>query len=301
MIQLIAIFAALIVGYGFKSFPLKEHSLNFILYFIVVLILFVMGYELGSQVTNLKAEIIQIGKIVMVFSVCLFVANFIAGMIVLRRLNKELRKERHVSKSANYWDFAKASGKYVSIVIVGIVAGQVIHYPLTALSELISGLLFVLLFIIGHQMRVSGVALRQVIINKSGLLLALVIIISSLAAGSMAALLSGLPLRSGLMLSSGFGWYTLASILNGNLLGQQYGTIAFFIDFIRELVAIILIPSLGQIFPATFVAYSGGTAMDFTLPIIKQNLHERCTLLAISSGMLLSLAVPILIPLLAKL
>ena len=41
--------------------------------------------------------------------------------------------------------------------------------------------------------------------------------------------------------------------------------------------------------------------MDFTLPIIKQNLDERCVLLAISSGMLLSLAVPILIPLWARL
>ncbi|TXJ03121.1 MAG: DUF340 domain-containing protein, partial [Neisseriales bacterium] len=76
---------------------------------------------------------------------------------------------------------------------------------------------------------------------------------------------------------------------------------SFFIDFIREIIAIILIPSLGQRYPATFVAYSGATAMDFSLPIIKQNLHEDCILLAISSGMLLSVAVPILITLFAKL
>ena len=300
MLQLIAIFAALVVGYAFKKLPIKNSLLNHLLFAVVVLILFIMGYELGSKSNHLWLELMKLGKVVMVFSLCLIVLNFGGGFLLLRKLNKSLRKPQHAQHSANYWEFAKASGKYVIMVVIGIIVGRMVQYPLMQLSELISGLLFVLLFIIGHQMRVSGVSLGAVILNKSGLLLALTIGISSLLGGCIAATALGLPLRTGLMLSSGFGWYTLASILNGNLLGHDYGTIAFFIDFIRELVAILLIPSLGQLLPATMVGYSGGTAMDFTLPIIKQNLDERCVLLAISSGMILSIAVPILIPLFAK-
>ena len=89
------------------------------------------------------------------------------------------------------------------------------------------------------------------------------IMISSLFAGLIAAATLGLPLKSGMMLSSGFGWYTLSSILNTSFIDHNFGACSFFIDFIREVIVIILIPSLGQRYPATFVAYSGATAMDF--------------------------------------
>ena len=154
---------------------------------------------------------------------------------------------------------------------------------------------------LGNEKSIPFFPESEIIFNKNGLRLALMIITSSLLAGIVAAFLLGLPAKSGLMLSSGFGWYTLSSILNTSFIDHNFGACSFFIDFIREIIAIILIPSLGQRYPATFVAYSGATAMDFSLPIIKQNLHEDCILLAISSGMLLSVAVPILITLFAKL
>lgn len=301
MLQLLAIFAALLVGYLFKRLPCSERQLNYLLTAIVVVILFVMGYELGSRSGDLANELAQIGKIIIIFTGLLMFANLCAGWLFLKHLNRSLKVKHHQAKNADFKAFIRVSGKYLVMVVVGVATGKFIHHPLADLNQIISGLLFILLFIIGHQMRVAGVALQQILFNKDGIILTLVIVISSLAAGMLAALISGIPLNNGLILSSGFGWYTLASILTGSLLGQQYGTIAFFVDFSRELLAILLIPSLGQLFPATMVGYSGGTAMDFTLPIIKQNLHERCVLLAISSGMLLSLAVPVLIPLWARL
>lgn len=301
MLQLLAIFGALLVGYAFRRLPLSERHLNYGLTLIVVLILFVMGYELGSHSDHLVAELTEIGQLVLIFTVVLLIFNFIGGFLFLNYLNRLLRKAHHQAKRADFKAFMVVSGKYMVMVALGIATGKLVHHPLGELNEVISGLLFILLFIVGHQMRASGVALRQILVNRNGIIVALIICISSLAGGIIAAVIAGIPLRTGLIYSSGFGWYTLASILTGSLLGQQAGTVAFFIDFSRELLAIILIPSLGQLFPATMVGYSGGTAMDFSLPIIKQNLDERCVLLAISSGMLLSLAVPVLIPLWARL
>jgi uncharacterized membrane protein YbjE (DUF340 family) len=301
MIQLLAILGALVLGYGIKNLPISDGALNKTLVYIVVLILFVMGYELGSSSSDLLSQLISLSRIVVTFTIALFLANFYACYWLLKKINRSLRKPLHHSKNANFIQFARESGKYVVIIIIGMSCGVLIKHPLHALSEFISLLLFILLFIIGHQMRANGVSLISVILNRNGLKLATLIIISSLIAGSIAAYICGIKWTHGLILSSGFGWYTLSSILTGNLIDQNYGAMAFFIDFIREVIAIILIPSLGQRYPASMVGYCGGTAMDFSLPVIKQNLHEECVILAISSGMLLSIAVPVLISVFAKL
>ena len=301
MIQLLAILGALVLGYGIKNLPISDSVLNKTLVYIVVLILFVMGYELGSSSSDLLSQLISLSRIVVTFTIALFLANFYACYWLLKKVNRSLRKPLHHSQNANFFQFAKESGKYVAIIIIGMWVGVFIKHPLHELSEVISLLLFILLFIIGHQMRANGVSLISVILNRNGLKLATLIIISSFVAGSIAAYICGIRWANGLILSSGFGWYTLSSILTGNLIDQNYGAMAFFIDFIREVIAIILIPSLGQRYPASMVGYCGGTAMDFSLPVIKQNLHEECVILAISSGMLLSIAVPVLISVFAKL
>jgi len=301
MLQLIAIIGALVLGYAIKNLPLSHKLLNQLLVYIVVMILFVMGYELGSSSSDLAMQLIALSRVVLTYTILLFLANFYACYWLLYKYNKSLRRPLHVSEGANLWAFAKESGKYVVIIIIGMFIGVFFKHPLSELSEVISGLLFVLLFVIGHQMRANGVSLLSVLLNKYGIYLAFIIISSSLVGGSIAAFICGIEWKKGLMLSSGFGWYTLSSILNGNLIDQNFGTMSFFIDFIREVIAIILVPSLGQRYPATMVGYCGGTAMDFSLPVIKQNLHKDCVLLAISSGMVLSIAVPVLISLFAKL
>lgn len=301
MLQLFTLLGALLIGYSVRHLSIKIQILNQVLFVIVVLILFVMGYEFGSSTTDLWGQLLQIGKKVLVFGGLLFIFNLITTGVILSKENNLMRVENQVLKKANYWQFTLESGKYIVIIAAGVLAGILLKKPLTTITQIINILLFILLFIIGHQMRVGGVVLKDAIFNKTGLKLAIAIIVSSLIAGVLAAFILGLPISHGLMLSSGFGWYTLSSILDSGLINQSFGTTAFFIDFSRELLAIIFLPSLGRYFPVSMVGYCGGTAMDFSLPIIKQNLHQNCVILAISSGMILSLAVPVLIPLFARL
>lgn len=301
MEQLAILFIALIFGYQLKKLPISTANLNKCLLMIVILILVVMGYDFGSGASDLFAELMVIGKRVAVFGSLLFIFNIVATMLWLRHENLQLRHPDHAVVEANYLQFAIESGKYLVMITIGVIIGVMIHRPLHNFNLIINLLLLFLLFIIGHQMRKNGVSLKEVILNKIGFKLSLVIALSSLLAGIIAAVILSMPLNDGLVLSSGFGWYTLSSILTGQLVSQDFGTSAFFIDFSRELVAIILLPSLGRFIPLSMVGYCGGTAMDFSLPIIKQNLDEKCVIVAISSGMLLSCAVPLLIPLFAKL
>lgn len=300
MEQLIILFVALFAGYQIRKLPFPEKILNYLLLFIVILILAVMGYEFGSSSSDLWSQLIQIAKRVVVFGGLLFAFNIGATVIFLRKDNKKLRHPDHNVVEANYLQFALESGKYLIMIAVGVMAGVVFHKPITNLSTIINWLLIVLLFIIGHQMRKNDVSLKEILLNKTGFRLAIIIFFSSLLAGILAALLIGLPVKDGLILTSGFGWYSLSSILTGQLLNQDYGATIFFIDFTRELVAIALLPSIGRFIPVSMVGYCGGTAMDFSLPIIKQNLDEKCVIVAISSGMLLSCAVPVLIPFFVK-
>ena len=143
MLQLLAIFGALLVGYAFRRLPLSERHLNYGLTIIVVLILFVMGYELGSRSEHLVNELAGIGRLVLIFTLVLFILNLGGGWLFLGFLNRSLKQAHHQAQCADFKAFILISGKYIAMVVVGIIAGKLIHHPLGELNQVISGLLFI--------------------------------------------------------------------------------------------------------------------------------------------------------------
>jgi uncharacterized membrane protein YbjE (DUF340 family) len=259
-----------------------------------------MGYEFGSYTDDLYIQFIHIGKIFITFTFILFIFNFLAISLFIKNSFYK-PKPSNAKRYPNYTVFIQESSKYILLVLLGIGLGRLLRIKLTIINPLISSILFIVLFIIGRQLRLQNIALKHIFLNKTGLKISTLIIISSLAGGAVGAWILNLPLQNGLILSCGFGWYSLSGILDTRLIDQNFGTAAFFIDFLRELIAIILLPSIGRLFPTAIVGYCGATAMDFSLPIIKENLGEQIVPIAISSGMILSIIVPVLLPLLAKL
>ncbi len=65
----------------------------------------------------------------------------------------------------------------------------------------------------------------------------------------------------------------------------------------REIGALLLIPIFCRINEHVSVGYSGATAMDFTLPMLSKFHGADIIPTAIASGFILSLCVPIFIPL----
>jgi len=153
------------------------------------------------------------------------------------------------------------------------------------------------LLLIGCQLRNSGMTLREILLNTWGMKIAVVVILSSWLGGAVAALLLNLPLTNGLALASGFGWYSLSGILITDGLSPVYGGAAFIIDLSRELIAILIIPSLIRRHPSAAIGYGGATSMDFTLPMIQKSGGNEYVPLAIVSGFILSLSAPLFISL----
>ncbi|MCS5961278.1 lysine exporter LysO family protein [Klebsiella pneumoniae subsp. pneumoniae] len=94
---------------------------------------------------------------------------------------------------------------------------------------------------------------------------------SSLLGGILNAFILGLPLKTGLAMASGFGWYSLSGILLTESFGPVIGSAAFFNDLCRELLAIMLIRALFAAAAPRRWGYAAPPSMDFTLPVLQRS------------------------------
>ncbi|ANP76826.1 lysine exporter LysO family protein [Vibrio sp. 10N.222.51.C8] len=288
---MIFIFAPLVVGYLFaisnaQTLEFINRSTSRLIYVILAL----MGLSLAA-LDNLGSNLQTILLYTVTFFVCLSVCNLMA----LPAIDKLLPLKTDSSKKKlPLSSMAMESAKLILVVGSGLIAGLVLPIGLDWVDTASEWILFVLLFFIGIQLRNSGLTLRQILLNKHGMVIAITIIITSMLGGVIAAYILDIPLFKALAMSSGFGWYSLAGILMGDAFGPVYGGASFMLELLRELVALVLIPVLIRSYPCTSIGYAGATAMDFTLPVIQTTGGVRCVPIAIVSGFILSLLVPIL-------
>ncbi|UPR30465.1 lysine exporter LysO family protein [Vibrio crassostreae] len=288
---MIFIFAPLVVGYLFaisnaQTLEFINRSTSRLIYVILAL----MGLSLAA-LDNLGSNLQTILLYTVTFFVCLSVCNLMA----LPAIDKLLPLKTDSSKKKlPLSSMAMESAKLILVVGSGLIAGLVLPIGLDWVDTASEWILFVLLFFIGIQLRNSGLTLRQILLNKHGMVISITIIITSMLGGVIAAYILDIPLFKALAMSSGFGWYSLAGILMGDAFGPVYGGASFMLELLRELVALVLIPVLIRSYPCTSIGYAGATAMDFTLPVIQTTGGVRCVPIAIVSGFILSLLVPIL-------
>jgi uncharacterized membrane protein YbjE (DUF340 family) len=126
---------------------------------------------------------------------------------------------------------------------------------------------------------------------------------ASVAAGTLLGsllvpLLIPIGFRETLAVGAGFGWYSLSGVLLMQLHSAELGALAFLSNVFRELLSIVTIPLLARYAgPFTCIAPGGATTMDTTLPLISRFSGAESSLLAFINGLLLTICVPILIPL----
>ncbi|TQI79895.1 uncharacterized membrane protein YbjE (DUF340 family) [Serratia fonticola] len=292
---LLIILLPLIVGY---LIPLRSKSLiqtiNRLLSWMVYVILFFMGISLAF-LENLSSNLLLIFQYTAVFFLCIFFANLLLLFLLERR--RPWRNTHKQEKLPSRLHMALESLKLCGVVLGGFALGLT-QWPWLQFAGLGSeyALIFLLL-LVGIQLRNSGMTLRQIALNRRGMVVALVVAFSSLAGGLLAAQLLALPLKTGLAMASGFGWYSLSGILISDAYGPVMGSAAFFNDLARELVAIMLIPTLVRRSRSSALGLCGATSMDFTLPVLQRSGGLEMVPPAIVHGFLLSLLAPILIAL----
>lgn len=289
---LLIILLPLIAGY---LIPLKNtaalKTINRLLSWIVYVILFFMGISLAF-LDNLSSNLMSIFHYSAVSVVVILLCNCAA----LFWLDKSLpwRHNHHQEKLPSRIAMALESLKLCGVVVLGFALGLTGMNFLIHATEASEYTLIFLLFLIGIQLRNNGMTLRQIVLNRRGMIVAVLVVGSSLVGGVINAFILDLPIRTGLAMASGFGWYSLSGILMTESYGPVIGSATFFNDLARELVAIMLIPGLVRRSRSAALGLCGATSMDFTLPVLQRSGGLEMVPAAIVHGFILSLLVPLL-------
>ena len=289
---LLIILLPLVIGY---LIPLHRPSalklITRLLSWIVYVILFFMGISLAF-LDNLASNLLAILHYASVSVVIIMLCNIAALMWLEQKMpwQNHHRQEKLPSRLA----MALESLQLCGVVLIGFLIGLSGLSFLQHATEASEYTLIFLLFLIGIQLRNNGMTLRQIVLNRRGMIVAVVVMVSSLLGGVINAFILDLPLKTGLAMASGFGWYSLSGILLTESYGPVIGSAAFFNDLARELLAIMLIPGLVRRSRSTALGLCGATSMDFTLPVLQRSGGVEIVPAAIVHGFILSLLVPIL-------
>lgn len=289
---LLIILIPLIVGY---LIPLRQLSalklINRLLSWIVYVILFFMGISLAF-LDNLASNLLSILHYSLITMTVILLCN-IAALFWLERVIP-WKNHHHQEKLPSRIAMALESLKLCGVVVIGFLLGLSGMDFLQHATEASEYTLIFLLFLIGIQLRNNGMTLKQIVLNRRGMMVAVIVVGSSLVGGVINAFILDLPLNTALAMASGFGWYSLSGILLTESFGPVIGSAAFFNDLGRELIAIMLIPGLVRRSRSTALGLCGATSMDFTLPVLQRSGGLEIVPAAIVHGFILSLLVPIM-------
>jgi uncharacterized membrane protein YbjE (DUF340 family) len=161
------------------------------------------------------------------------------------------------------------------------------------------GLLFLIGVGIGGDRRTQR-AMRS--LDLRIVLVPLAVILGTLVGSfGVALFLPGLKLREVLAVGSGFGYYSLSSVIITQIRGPVLGVIGLMANIAREIMTLLTAPLLarylGNLAP---IAAGGATAMDTTLPVIIRFSGKEYAVVAVFSGIVLTLLVPVLVTLLLR-
>lgn len=287
-------FVPLFLGYLFKVANVRLLAINNrITTVCLYLILLIMGISLG-QLDDISTKLPQIGLTALGVSVIIHLCNIVSLMVYDKAspmARAAYQSDELPSRLKQLLDSAILLGTVLFGGVFGFVTKGVLDFPLHSSTYV----LVVMIFCVGVQLRNSGIPLREVFLNRRGLITSVIFMASSLAGGVISAYALNLSVVQGLTLASGFGWYSLSSVMLNDAWGPIYGSIAFFNDLSREIFCLVSIPLLMRLFPSTAVGLAGATSLDCTLPIIQKSGGIQIVPLAISFGFIINLAVPLLL------
>lgn len=159
--------------------------------------------------------------------------------------------------------------------------------------------LYALMFFVGIGIGADGNALH--IIRKTKIKIVLVplcvIFGSLLGAAIISFFISGISMTEAMAVAAGFGYYSLSSIFITEIHGETLGVIALLSNISREIITLLATPFFVKYFGKLGgIASGGATSMDTCLPIISASTGKEWAIIAVFSGVVLTIIVPFLVP-----
>lgn len=198
----------------------------------------------------------------------------------------------------------KGSLTIIAFFVLGVVLARWGILPDALLeNDFSSYALYVLMFLVGISVGSDAKALKGLKEqNWKIIFVPLATIVGTLVGSALAALfLSSRSLSDCLAVGSGFGYYSLSSVLLTGYRGPELGTIALTANIIREIITLLGAPLLvcwfGKLAP---ICAGGATTMDTTLPVITRFSGKEWVVVSIFHGFVVDFSVPFLVTFFAK-
>jgi uncharacterized membrane protein YbjE (DUF340 family) len=159
--------------------------------------------------------------------------------------------------------------------------------------------LYALMFFVGIGIGADSNALSVIRKTKIKILLVplSVIVGSLLGAAVISSFLSEINVIEAMAVGAGFGYYSLSSIFITEISGETLGVIALLSNISREILTLLATPFFVKYFgKLAGIASGGATSMDTCLPIISESTGKEWAIIAVFSGVVLTIVVPFLVP-----
>lgn len=277
------------------------------LQFLALMILIVsLGVKLGAN-DEVISSLGQIGLTALLVTV-LAMAGSLLAVTLLRRFVLKLDRYGLPQGSAAGEDTVgheegKADNSTTKWIVLAVVLGMLAGCFLIPDSivawcgTVIDFGLYLLLFLVGVDMGRQGTMLND--IKAAGfkvLLVPVAVVVGTFLAAALAGLFLPMGVKDAVAASAGFGWYSLAPTLLQSY-SLSVSAVAFLSNVMREIFSIVAIPIVARrVGYVECVSLAGATAMDTVLPVVVGATHERIAIYSFTSGVVLSLLVPVLVP-----
>ena len=303
-IGLVAVGAVIGSRPGVRSRPLT--MLGKFQFLSLMILIVALGVKLGAN-DEVISSLGQIGLAALLITV-LAMGGSLMAVYLLRRF--VLKLDRYglpqgaaEGGQADAHEEGKADNSSTKWIVLAVVLGMLAGWLVLPDSivahcgTVIDFGLYLLLFLVGVDMGRQGTMLAD--IKAAGfkvLLVPAAVIVGTFLFAGVGGLILSMGVKDAVAASAGFGWYSLAPTLLQSY-SLSVSAVAFLSNVMREIFSIIFVPVVAKkIGYVECTALAGATAMDTLLPVVVGATHERIAIYSFTTGVILSLAVPVLVP-----
>ncbi|PWD98573.1 lysine exporter LysO family protein [Marinilabilia rubra] len=273
----------------------------------VFALLFFLGVSVGSDpriVNNIS---------ILGWQAVLLSSGAIIGSLLLARLMASFFRKKEVSANKQERTNTTIGSRLMQMlrnqslwILLFFAAGIILSvYEITPRflghEDVSTATLYTMMIFVGSGIGSDPRALDILKQTSFHILIVPVIVIVGSIGGSLiiAQFLDNVNSANGMAVGAGFGYYSLSAIIIGKISGGEMGVIALLSNIFREVFTLVAAPLVVKWFGQLGAIVSGGaTAMDTTLPVIIKATGKEYAVISIFSGIILSVLVPVLVPLL---
>jgi len=267
-----------------------------------------LGANVGSNpvlISSLK----KIGGISLILALGGMAGSGIFALIFEKKVfknqyNKTSKKKEFFKQ--NKYSPLKGSFAVITAFVLGLILGFFYKNAITAIDKdtVIKYILFVLLFFVGLSIGSDKKTLSFIKqAGKRSMIFPLFTVAGTLTGSAIAALfLKEITISESMAIGSGFGYYSLSSIILAELKNDNLATIALITNIFREVFTIAFAPFIVKLFGKFALISSGGaTSMDTTLPAVIKFSGKNYAVISVFHGIVLTVLVPIAVSFFASL